>query len=77
MISSRISYGTGSDVEDIEHEMYAHENTSKSSYVNGIADRPAYLYIEKTMVPPPCMMDRQAIGVKLVDSVSRRGRPQS
>jgi len=73
MISSHISYATGSDVEDVEHEMYAHENTSKSSFVTGIVDRPADLYIEKTMVPPPCMIDRQAGRFH----VSRSGRLQS
>jgi hypothetical protein len=70
MISSRISYANGSDVEDVEHEMYAHGNTSKSVFVTGIVDRPADLYIEKAIVLPPCMIDRQAIGVKLVESMS-------
>jgi hypothetical protein len=70
MISSHISYANGSDAEDVEHEMYAHENTFKSVFVTGIVDTPADLYIEQTMVPPPCMLDRQAIGVRLVDFMS-------
>ena len=70
MISSHISYEDGSDAEDVEHEMYAHGNNSKSVFVAGIADRPADLYIVKTMVPPSCMIDRQAIGIRLVDSMS-------
>jgi hypothetical protein len=70
MVSSPISYANGSDVVDIEHEMYAHGNTSKSVFDTGIVDRPADLYIEKTMVTPTCMIDGLAIGVRLVDSMS-------
>jgi hypothetical protein len=69
-LSSHISYANGSDVEDLEHEMYAHGNTSKSVCVTGILDRPADLHIEETIVPPTCMIDRQTIGVRLVDSMS-------
>lgn len=70
MISSHILYANGSDVEDVEHEMYAHGNTSKSVFDTGIVDKPADLYIEKTMVTPTCMIDGQAIGVKLIGSMS-------
>jgi hypothetical protein len=45
LIRSHIPYATGNDAEDVEHEMYAHGNTSKSAFGVGIVDKPADMQI--------------------------------